>query len=248
MSALDRLLRRFRKDTDADPAAAAEREVDGALERWVVFAEDAYARSGPSGRLVVSLLGESLVEDRPSPWFGYEPLHAPLAGLLAALDEDPDGLTDLLAVEAGLAGRRLGALSESTRARWRELVLSALANAHAAELPERDETHREAERVWREAASAVQDWRAVQLDPDGALRQLRWYPGCPTRTRIGYSDPLNLAMVQRAVEEHRYTPEEWRALEAAAELLDRPVDPLTWRLSSLARAAEQDPQTPGAPA
>ena len=86
-------------------------------------------------------------------------------------------------------------------------------------------------------AASVQPWRVVQLAPDRAFGQVRWYPGCATRTLVGYADPLDLAAAQRAVSEHRGTDEEWQALRPAQEVADREVDPLTWRLSSLAFAA-----------
>lgn len=235
MSLLDRLLGRR-----SDPAAPAPPPVpvDDGLEEWVAAAERACAGLGPAGRLVVAVLGESLVEPPSSPWFGHEPTHPGLADLLGALDEDPAAAGALAGAEAGLAGRRLGVLSDATRARWRSTVEAALRDpAATVVLPDRDPVHREAEHVWRTAAAGVQPWRGVQLDPDRALGQVRWYPGCATRTVIGYSDPLGLAAVQRSVEEHRYSAEEWQALLPADELSRREVDPVVWRLSSLAFAA-----------
>lgn len=235
MSLLDRLLGR-----SSDPAmpASAPPPVDDGLEQWVVTAVQTCADLGLAGRLVVAVLGESLVHPPSSPWFGHEPTSSGLADLLAALGEDPGAAGALAAAESGLAGRRIGVLSDATRERWRATVEAVLLDpAATTALPERDELHREAEQVWRTAAGGVQSWRAVQLDPDRALGQVRWYPGCDTRTFIGYSDPLGLAMVQRAVREHRSTDAEWQALRPAEEVVDREVDPLTWRLSSLAFAA-----------
>jgi hypothetical protein len=235
VSLIDRLLRR-RSDTSAPAPEPAP--VDDGLEEWVAAAEQACAGLGPAGRLVVAVLGESLVEPPSSPWCGHEPTERGLADLLAALDEDPAAAGAITRAEGGLAGRRLGVLSDATRAHWRSTVEAALLDpAATVALPKRDAVHREAERVWRAAAAGVQSWRTVQLTPDRALGQVRWYPGCPTRTFIGYSDPLGLASVQRSVEEHRYSAEEWRAL-LPAELSRRAVDPVAWRLSSLAFAVE----------
>ncbi|MCY7402985.1 MAG: hypothetical protein LH477_18905 [Nocardioides sp.] len=220
-------------DSVPDPT----RFTDDALERWVAAAEEVCSRLGPGGRAAIAVLGESLVDATASPWFGYEPSARDLAALLGALDEDPAAGDELVAIEAGMVARRLGNLSDPSRTRWLEVAEAAVQDPCAqAALPERVESHREAERVWREAAAAVQDWRAVALDPDLALRQVRWYPGTPTRTFIGYADPLNLRMVQRAVEEHRFSREEWDALQPVAEMLENLVDPLSWRLSSLAFA------------
>lgn len=235
MSLVDRLLGRSseppRPAVDAPP-------VDDGLEQWVVIAEQACADLGPAGRLVVTVLGESLAEPPTSFWFGHEPSGPGLADLLGALGEDPAAAARLTEAEAALAGRRRGVLSDTTRQRWREVVDAALRDPAAATLlPERDELHREAEQVWRTAAAGVQAWRAVQLDPDRALGQVRWYPGCRTRTFVGYSDPLNLASVERSVREHRPSEEEWRALAPVEDLERRDLDPLTWRLSSLAFVA-----------
>lgn len=212
--------------------------VDDGLERWVVTAEQACAGLGPAGRLVVALLGESLADPPTSFWFGYEPSSDGLADLLRAVGEDPAAAVTLTAAETELAGRRLGVLSDDTRQRWRQTVDAALLDpAASAALPQRDELHREAEVVWRTAAAGVQSWRAVQLDPDRALGQVRWYPGCRTRTLVGYADPLGLAAVERSAREHRPSAEEWQALLPAEEIGRRDVDPLAWRLSSLAFVA-----------
>lgn len=235
MSLLDRLLGRT---SDKPMAPAVPPPVDDGLEQWVVTAVRTCADLGPAGRLVVAVLGESLVHPPSSPWFGYEPTGSGLAELLAAVGEDSAAAATLTAAETGLAGRRLGVLTDATRETWRATVEAVLRDPSAsAALPERDEHHREAEEVWRRAAAGVQPWRAVQLDPDRALGQVRWYPGCGTRTLIGYSDPLRVASVQRAVEEHRFSEEEWKALQPADELVRREVDPLVWRLSSLAFVA-----------
>lgn len=235
MSLLDRLLGR---SPDRRSPAAAPPPVDEGLEQWVDSAVRTSVDLGPAGRLVVAVLGESLLRPPSSPWFGHEPTAAGLADLFAALGEDPSAAEALTAAEAGLAGRRLGVLSDGTREHWRVKVQAVLRDpAATSALPERGEAHREAEQVWRAAAAGVQSWRAVQLDPDRALGQVRWYPGCDTRTLIGYSDPLGLGTVERAVTEHRYSDEEWRALRPAEELDRRGVDPLEWRLSSLVFAA-----------
>lgn len=235
MSLFDRLLGR----SEAPRPAADAPSVDDGLEKWVVTAMRTCADLGPGGRLAVAVLGESLAHPPASPWLGHEPTAPGLADLLAALGEDPAAAAALTAAETGLAGRRLGVLTDATRESWRAMVDAVLRDPGATTvLPERDELHREAEQVWRTAAAAVQPWRAVQLDPDRALRQVRWYPGCATRTLIGYSDPLNLATVQRAVEEHRFTDTEWQALVPAEELDRRGTDPLAWRLSSLSYALE----------
>ncbi|MCF6376049.1 hypothetical protein L2K70_00350 [Nocardioides KLBMP 9356] len=240
MSLLDRLLGR---SSDPPPPAADPPPVDDGLEQWVVTALQACADLGPAGRLVVAVLGESLADPPSSPWFGHEPTASGLADLLGALGEDPARTEPLLAAEAGLAGRRLGVLSDSTRESWRATVQAVLRDPAAiAALPERDQRHREAEQVWRTAAARVQPWRAVQLDPDRALGQVRWYPGCDTRTFIGYSDPLGLAAVQRSVQEHRFSDEEWQALVPVEELHRHAVHPLAWRLSSLAFAARGGPR------
>lgn len=238
MSLLDRLLGRT---SDKPMPSAVPPPVDDGLEQWVGTAVRTCADLGPSGRLVVAVLGESLVNPPSSPWFGYEPTRSGLADLLAAVGEDPAAAATLTAAETSLTGRRLGVLSEATRQHWRTTVEAVLHDpAATAELPERDELHREAERVWRAAAAGVQPWRAVQLDPDRALGQVRWYPGCDTRAFIGYADPLGLATVERSVREHRPSEEEWQALVPVEELERRDLDPLAWRLSSLAYAAGRE--------
>lgn len=235
MSLLDRLLGRT-PDKPLPPAVAPP--VDEGLEQWVLTAERACADLGPAGRLVVAVLGESLADPPTSPWFGYEPTTSGLAELLDAVGEGPAVAERLTAAETALVGRRVGVLSDATRERWRATVQEVLSDVSATTaLPERDEHHREAEEVWRTAAAGVQPWRSVQLDPDRALGQVRWYPGCPTRTFIGYSDPLGLAAVERAVREHRPSDEEWQALAPVEDLDRRHPDPLAWRLSSLAHAA-----------
>lgn len=234
MSLLDRLLGRT---SDKPMPPAVPPPVDDGLEQWVGTAVRTCADLGPSGRLVVAVLGESLVNPPSSPWFGYEPTRSGLADLLAAVGEDPAAAATLTAAETGLAGRRLGVLTDATRTSWRATVDAVLRDPAATiALPERDEHHREAEEVWRTAAAGVQPWRAVQLDPGRALGQVRWYPGCDTRAFIGYADPLGLATVERSVREHRPSEEEWKALKPADELVRREVDPLAWRLSSLAFA------------
>lgn len=236
MNLIGRLLRR--SPSPAQPVAT-DPPLDDDLERWVATAERVSTSLGAGGRLAVAVLGEDLVGGPASPWFGYEPSREGLAELLAALGEDPAAAGELTVVEAAMVDRRLGRLSSDTRTRWRGVVAAALRDPDAATaIPGRNDVHRNAEQVWRVAAGSVQSWRAVQLDPDRALRQVRWYPGCSTRTLIGYSDPLGLGMVQRAVEEHRYSAEEWRALQPAAEMSGRVVDPLAWRLSCLSFAVQ----------
>lgn len=231
MSLLDRL--RGRRSDPATPAPQPP-PVDDGLDRWVDAAEHECAGLGPAGRVVVAVLGESLLHPPTSPWFGHEPTTDGLARLLSAVGEDPAAAAPLAAAESPLAGRRTGVPSAAALARWRAVVDAALGDpAASAALPDRDDVHLEAERVWRVAAAAVQPWRAVQLDPDRALGQVRWFPGCTTRASIGYADPLGVASVQRAVEEHRFSEEEWQALLPAADLAGRTVDPLAWRLSSL---------------
>ena len=237
MSLLDRLLGRA---TDPPLPASPPGAVDPDLERWVETATVLSEGLGANGRLVVALLGESLTNGTASPWFGHEPTGTGLGDLLHAVGESRGAAEGLLAVEAGLAGRRPGTLSEPARTSWSARFEAAVHDAaERGTLPGRDDAHREAEQVWRTAAAGVQPWRAVQLDPDRALRQLRWYPGCPTRTSVGYSDPLGLAMVQRAVEEHRFSDEEWQAVGTADEVIRREVDPLAWRISSLSYAVER---------
>lgn len=234
---LARLLRRSsRAPATPEPAVT----VDAALARWVDASLRLADDLGPGGRLVLAVLGESLVDGRPSCWFGYEPTRDGLAALLAALGEDPGAADALCELELGMAGRRLGAVPEGARERWTAFVAGAVRDPAATSLlPARDRAHLDAEEVWRRAAASVQPWRTVQLDPDGALGQVRWYPGCPTRTSIGYSDPLGLSSVQRAVREHRCSREEHQALLPASALEDLEVDPLTWRLSSLSFAVSR---------
>ncbi|WP_210503112.1 hypothetical protein [Nocardioides xinjiangensis] len=234
MSLVDRLLGR-----SARPPAPQAAPADEALERWAATAEAASAGLGPGGRLAVALLGESLVDGPTSPWFGHEPTPGGLDDLFTALGEEPSAAAPLLDAEAQLSGRRPGEPAAGTRARWSRLVEAALTDPAAREvLPERDERHLAAERAWRAAAGAVQPWRAVQLHPGRALGQVRWYPGCETRASVGYADPLGLGMVERAVEEHRYSEVEWQALRPAADLVRSGVDALSWRLSSMRFAVE----------
>lgn len=238
MSLFDRLLGRSagRRPSARQVAGSA---VDDDLERWVTTAGGLSERLGPGGRLTVALLGESLLEGPPSPWFGYEPSAAGMEELLSALGEDPAAAAELTGSEVAMTGRRLGEPSPASRERWRAVLDAALRDPAVRDLlPERDAAHLEAEAVWRSAAASVQPWRAVQLHPDAALRQVRWYPGCATRTHLGYSDPLGLAAVERAVEEHRFSADEWQALRPADEASRRAVDPLAWRLSSLRFAVE----------
>ena len=234
MSLIDRLLGRT---TDPPLPAAPPVPVDPDLERWVETATALSGDLGTHGRLVVALLGESLADGAAPSWFGYEPTDTGLGDLLHAVGESRDAADVLLVIEARLAGRRPGTLTEPTRTAWRAHVAAAVREAaEHGTLPGRTEDHLEAEQVWRTAAAGVQSWRAVQLDPERALGQVRWYPGCGTRTFIGYSDPLGLAMVQRAVEEHRSTEEERQALLPAEDVVRRQVDPLAWRISSLSYA------------
>lgn len=236
MSLLSRLVRR-RSGRPAAPAPPAP--VDDALEAWVDEVLRLSGQVGPGGRLVMAVLGKSLADGRPSYWFGYEPTQDGLARLLAALGEDPVVAREVREREVDMAGRRLGAISERSRARWSAFIVDAVGDPGAARLlPARDEVHLVAEEVWR-CAAATQSWRGVQLDPGDALGQVRWYPGCPTRAYIGYADPLNLSSVQRALHEHRGTDEEWQALRRAQDVVDREVDPLAWRLSSLAFAVSR---------
>lgn len=238
MSLFARLLRRPPRPASPAPTVL----VDDALEAWVDAALRLAGRVGPGGRMVLAALGESLVDGRPSHWFGHEPTTDGLAPLLKAVGDDAAVAKEVCELEADMSGRRLGVVSEGTRARWSAFATDAARDPEAASLlPERGPLHLAAEEVWRLAAASVQPWRAVRLDPDRALGQVRWYPGCPTRAFVGYSDPLNLAAVQRAVREHRGTDEEWQALLPAQEVADQEVDPLAWRLSSLAFAVSAPP-------
>jgi hypothetical protein len=235
VSLIDRLLGRT---TDRPLPPPPPIPVDPGLEQWVETATALSGQLGANGRLVVALLGESLADGAASPWFGHEPTDAGLGALLHAVGESRDAADGLLAIEAGLPGRP-GTLTETTRTAWRAHVEAAVRDAaDDGTLPGRDAAHLDAEQVWRTASAAVQPWRAVQLDPDRALGQVRWYPGCATRTAIGYADPLGVAMVQRAVQEHRRSDEEWQALGLADELARREVDPLAWRISSLSYVVE----------
>ena len=238
----DIVTRLLRRRASPPSSRAPSVTVDDALESWVDSALGLAGRLGSGGRLVLAALGETLVDGGPSYWFGYEPTTDGLAALLTAVGEDPAVAREVCEREVDMAGRRLGVVSEDSRARWSAFVADAVRDPEAAALlPERDPLHREAEDVWRRAAASVQPWRAVQLAPDRALGQVRWYPGCPTRAFVGYSDPLNLAAVQRAVREQRGTDEEWQALLPAQEVADQEVDPLAWRLSSLAFAVSAPP-------
>lgn len=231
MSFLDRLLGR-----SAGADARTGSGPDALVERWALGADDVAAGLGPGGRFVVAVLGESLAGGQVSPWLGHEPGRADLAAVLSAVGEEPWAADILADLEAPLASGRPGSVSSETRARWHDLLVATARDATDL-LPDRDPLHLEAEQVWRTAARGVQEWRADQLDPDAALRQVRWFPGCATRTSVGYADPLGLATVRRAVEEHRWSEEEWQALEPAVVVAGRSVDPLVWRLSSLSFAA-----------
>lgn len=238
-SLLGRLLGRPRTVQPAEPSVPP---VDDVLERWVDTAVGLMDGMGPDGRLVLALLGDALVDGTGPWWFGYEPSSAGLSDLLAALGEDPTAAHVLVDAEAALRGRRAGRLSEEAHARWCAVAAAAvrdpsLADALVAQR-DRDPVHREAETLWRAAARTQPPWRATRLDPDRALRQLRWYPGCPTRTHIGYSDPLGLAAAARSVSEHRWSAEEEAGLRLARQASDRGVDPLVWRLSCLRFAIE----------
>ena len=215
--------------------------VDADLAGWAETAGRLDDRLGLGGRLLVAVLGESLATSSTSYWFGYEPQRAGLDAVLTALGEDARSLDELLAVEQGMVGRRLGVLGIEARERWRRHLVKVATEARSSlTLPERTQEHLAAESAWRDAAAAVQRRRVVQLAPDRALRQVRWYPGCPTRTLIGYADPLGLATVQRAVSEHDYSAAEDHALRVAASVPEGPVDPTAWRLSSLRFSLEEE--------
>lgn len=232
-------MRLFGRSRRPRTQAAVVPPTDPDLVRWVDTARTVSTRLGVGGRLAVALLGESLLRDEPAPWFGYEPTAQGAADLLAALGEEPASLEPLLAVEHGMVSRRLGSMPSDVRAHWRDTVAAAAAEARASwDAPPRTPEHLEAEAVWREAASAIQGGRAVRLQPDRALVQLRWYPGCATRTHIGYADPLDLATVQRAVQEHRWTQSEWDAVDRASAAASVAVDPVGWRLSAMTFAVQ----------
>lgn len=234
-----RLFRRGARSTAAPFPDPPTVPVDDDVEAWVEVATGLMDRLGAPGGLVVALLGEALVDDHRPWWFGHEPSGSGLGDLLRAVGEEPDAADALLAAEATLVGRRVGRPSDAARVRWRASVTAAVSNPALADLlPARDPVHEEAERVWRAAAATQQPWRATRLDPGRALRQVRWFPGCETRTLIGYADPLGLASAQRSVSEHRWSAEEDAGLRPAAEIGDRSVDPLAWRLSALRFAAD----------
>src|SRR6476469_3950496 len=147
-----RRLRLLRRDSRRQAVPAPSTPVDDALEHWVDASPRLADDLGAGGRLLLAVLGESLTGGRASSWFGHEPTRVGLQALLVALDEDPgaaDGLCDL---ELGLADRRLGAVSEVSRARWSAFATEAVRDPAAARvLPGRDPLHREAEEVWRRA-------------------------------------------------------------------------------------------------
>ena len=224
-----------------EDAAVEAAPVDQDLVAWVSLAGRVADRLGPGGSLAVALLGETLARGRPAYWFGYEPDEAGLRQLMRALHEPDDWVGDLVSLESRMAGRRVGEVPAQLRAEWQgRLAAAATAAREAGVLPPRDAAHLAAEAAWRQAAAEIDPGRANRLDPASALAQIRWYPGCSTRTFIGYSDPLNLSTVYRIVREHHGSAVERQALARASDVADAPVDATSWRLSSLRFAMENE--------
>lgn len=227
------------REPESDPAGE---ELLGGWARSALTVRDALSTS--PGRLAVSLLGESVATGRTSSWFGHEPDAAALADLLVALGEPSaaarPAAEELAAAEQGFRDRRPVVVPDPLARTWRDLLAGDLDSARAQSLPQRAEPHREAERVWRAAAAAVSPRRSTQLTPDLALTQLRWFPGCRTRTGHGYSDPLNLGHTTRSAQEHLSSGPELEALDPAWAVSSRGVDPLDWRLSCLAYAVHRE--------
>lgn len=232
----------WRRDRRTTTGARPTEVVDDDLVAWAVVAADVADRLRPAGAFAVALLGESLTRPRPSAWFGYEPDEAGLVGLLSRLGEDDVDVARLLAAEAPLSGRHLGVVPDEVADAWRQRLSDAARQAVAAgPLPDRSPAHLHAATVWDAAASAASEPPMVRLDPSVALSQLRWFPGVATRTFIGYSDPLNLSTVERATDEAGASAAQREAQAAARRVFEERVDPLRWRLSSLAYAAEHRP-------
>lgn len=229
---------------DRRPAAEVRptEVVDDDLVAWAVVAADLAGRLRPAGAFAVALLGESLTRPRPSAWFGYEPDDAGLAALLSRLGEDDVDVAGLLAAEVPLAGRHLGRVPDEVADAWRRRLSDAAQRVVAeGSLPDRSPVHRHAATVWDAAASVASEPPMVRLRPSVALSQLRWFPGVATRTFIGYSDPLDLSTVERATGEAGTTAAQREAQAAARRVVEERVDPLEWRLSSLAYAATDRP-------
>ena len=216
--------------------------MDPDLPLWAETAADLADRLGPAGSFVVSLLGESLTRPRPTLWFGYAPDGEGLEELLCALGEPGVDTAALLQAEISCRGRHLGSVPEELASAWRSRLSDSATRVQSAGLlPTRDSAHVSAEEVWVASARQASAPPLVLLDPHWALSQARWFPGVATRTFIGYSDPLNLSTVQRSAGEAGLTMARHDALAQAQQVVDREVDPLRWRLSCVAFAAERRP-------
>ena len=230
--------RRSRRSVDGTDAPPTDPD----LVAWADLAAQVADGLGPRGSFAVALLGESLTRPRPTPWFGYAPDADGLRGLFAALGEGDVDTASLLGAEEPLRGRHLGSVPAALATQWRQrLSESAARVVGEAPLPGRVGDHVRAEEIWSVAAPVASRPPLPVLDPEAALSQLRWYPGVRTRTFVGYSDPLNLATVQRATTEAGLTSAEHDAQAAAQVAVEGPSDALAWRLSSLAHAAGRRP-------
>lgn len=231
-----------RRDGAGGPGVDPVLPADPDLPGWAETATELADRLGPAGSFVVTLLGESLTRPRPTSWFGYAPDAEGLDQLLSSLGETGVDAAALLEAEISLRGRHLGSVPAEVASAWRSrLSESATRVRGAGVLPERDSVHVSAEEIWIAAARQASAPPMVLLDPLWALSQVRWFPGVATRTFVGYSDPLNLSTVQRSTLEAGLTRAQHDALAQAQQVVDRPVDPLRWRLSCLAFAAERRP-------
>jgi len=174
-----------------------------------------------------------------SPWLGYAPDAGGWADLVERLGEDRGLGAGVIAVEAPFREHPPVAVPDDVHRAFVERTATDLAEARAAGHGlVRSPEHLRAEEVWRRAAAQISPGRAHQLHVERALGQVRWFPGTEVRTRISYSDPLDLAHVSRSVMEVPGSAEEWEATKAAYAVFDWGVDPLEWRLSSLAHVLE----------
>ena len=227
-----------RPTTDVRPTEV----VDADLVAWAGVAAGVADRLRPAGAFAVALLGESLTRPRPSAWFGYEPDEAGLAALLARLGEDDVDVAGLLAAEVPLAGRHLGVVPDELADAWRQRLSDAARQVVAeGSLPDRSPAHQHAATVWDAAASVASEPPMVRLHPSVALSQLRWFPGVATRTFVGYSDPLDLATVERATGEAGTSPAPRAAPAPAPPGGAGPGAPPPGGRSSLAYAAVDRP-------